>query len=123
MTTLKALLTTAAALILTAGLIGCAQDNATESNQENGATAVPEQEAAADPEIEQAMAQLSTEDRALARAQKVCPVTGEPLGSMGKPEKITVEGREVFICCAGCEDMIREDPEQYLSKLDTKDPE
>ena len=121
--TLQSLFTSAAVLVVTAGFIGCAQENAPEAEQENGATAVRENEAAADPEVEKALAQLSAEDRALAEAQEVCPVTGEPLGSMGKPEKITVEGREVFICCAGCEDMIRENPEQYLSKLDKQEQE
>ena len=31
------------------------------------------------------LAKLSADDKALAEAQKVCPVTGEPLGSMGVP--------------------------------------
>jgi YHS domain-containing protein len=74
--------------------------------------------AAEDQEIEAALAELSPEDRALAERQKICPVGGEPLGSMGTPIKLTVEGREVFICCAACEDALREDPETYLSKLD-----
>ena len=119
----KGCLTSLAVLVLAAGLIGCAQDGATEAEPENGATTAGSGETSADPEIDRALAQLSPEDRALAEAQKVCPVTGEPLGSMGKPEKITVEGREVFICCAGCGDMVRENPEQYLSKLDQEKPE
>ena len=57
-------------------------------------------------------------DRVAARQQGICPVSGEPLGSMGKPIKLTVEGREVFICCAGCEDTLREDPDKYFSILD-----
>jgi len=62
-------------------------------------------------------------DRVLARQQGICPVSGEPLGSMGKPIKLTVEGREVFICCAGCEDTLREDPEKYFSILDRDLPQ
>ncbi|MBX3436991.1 MAG: hypothetical protein KF861_05840 [Planctomycetaceae bacterium] len=69
-------------------------------------------------EIAAELAKLSPEDRALAEKQKVCPVGGEPLGSMGPPIKLVVEGREVFICCAGCEDAIRDEPEKYLRKLD-----
>ncbi len=61
-------------------------------------------------------------DRTAAREQRVCPVSGEPLGSMGKPIKLTVEGREVFICCTGCEDTLREDPEKYFAKLDQGSP-
>jgi YHS domain-containing protein len=69
-------------------------------------------------EVEEALAELSPEDRAAAEKQKTCPVSGDPLGSMGAPYKVTVEGRDVFLCCAGCEDAIKEDPEKYLAKLD-----
>ncbi len=44
-------------------------------------------------QIEKNLANLSAEDRALAMKQKDCPVSGEPLGSMGEPIKIR-EGRE-----------------------------
>jgi len=62
-------------------------------------------------------AELSVEDRALAEKQKVCPVSGERLGAMGKPVKITVKGQTVFLCCAGCEETIKKDPDKYLAKL------
>ena len=68
-------------------------------------------------EVRAALAGLSPEDRHSAQQQRICPVTGEPLGSMGEPIKLEVEGREVWICCAGCENPLREDPEQYLTKL------
>lgn len=68
-------------------------------------------------EIERALAQLSPEDRALAERQKVCLVSGEPLGSMGVPERVEVHGRPVFICCDGCLEELNENPDQYLSKL------
>ena len=61
--------------------------------------------------------ELSVEDRALAEKQKVCPVSGERLGAMGKPVKITVKGQTVFLCCAGCENAIKKDPDKYLAKL------
>lgn len=67
-----------------------------------------------------ALAKLSPEDRALAEKQKVCPVSGEPLGSMGKPYKVNVEGRDVLLCCQGCEEEIKENPAKYLAKLDQK---
>ncbi len=31
-----------------------------------------------------------------------CPVSGEPLGSMGEPVAVEYDGREVQFCCAGC---------------------
>ena len=68
-------------------------------------------------EIAAELAKLPEADRKLAEEQKICPVTEEPLGSMGKPIKLTVEGKEVFICCASCEDKVKENPEKYLSKI------
>ena len=69
---------------------------------------------AASPE---GLAGLSAEDRALAEKQRICPVSGEPLGSMGKPYKITVKGQTVFLCCDGCEAEIKKDPDKYLQKI------
>jgi Cu(I)/Ag(I) efflux system membrane fusion protein len=60
---------------------------------------------------------LSAEDRKLAMTQRICPVTGAPLGSMGKPVKMTVKGRAVFLCCQGCEDAVKDDPDGTLKKL------
>ena len=74
-------------------------------------------DAGRDPEIAAALASLSPEDRDLAEKQKICPVTKEPLGSMGTPEKVEVEGRSVFVCCAGCIDMLKENPDEYLGNL------
>ena len=67
--------------------------------------------------METALAALSEDDRALAVAQKTCPVTDEPLGSMGTPVKLTVKDRDVFLCCPGCKGAITEDPDKYLAKL------
>src|SRR5262249_19328892 len=40
-----------------------------------------------------ALAKLSADDRRLAEAQKVCPITGQSLGSMGVPVKLTLLGQ------------------------------
>ncbi|WP_165066427.1 heavy metal-binding domain-containing protein [Paludisphaera rhizosphaerae] len=61
--------------------------------------------------------ELAETDRALALAQKICPVTGKPLGSMGTPPKVVVSGRAVFLCCEGCTPAAETNPEKYLSKL------
>jgi len=71
----------------------------------------------ANPEIEQALAALSSEDRALAVRQRVCPVSEKPLGSMGTPVKVQVRGRDVLLCCEGCNEEIQANPEKYLTKL------
>jgi hypothetical protein len=63
---------------------------------------------------------LAEQDRLLAAKQKICPVTGEPLDSMGGPVRLVVEGRVVFVCCKGCEGPLRKAPAKYLSKLPAK---
>jgi Cu(I)/Ag(I) efflux system membrane fusion protein len=71
-------------------------------------------------EIAEALSHLSAEDRVLADEQKVCPVTGQALGSMGTPPVLTVEGRRVFLCCKACEPKLRKEPGKYLKKLEEK---
>jgi hypothetical protein len=63
------------------------------------------------------LASLSTEDRALAEKQKICPVSGGALGAMGTPKKLNIAGHDVFICCPGCEKEITSEPDKYLAKL------
>lgn len=60
---------------------------------------------------------LSPADRALIAQQRVCPVTGKPLGSMGTPVRVSVAGSDVFLCCDGCEAALKKNPEKYLSRL------
>jgi YHS domain-containing protein len=64
--------------------------------------------------------QLAAADQDLALKQAVCPVSDDHLGEMGKPHKISVEGRTVFLCCDSCEPKIKADPKKYLAKLDAK---
>lgn len=71
-----------------------------------------------DPEITAALAELPPADRKLAREQRLCPVADFPLGSMGPPEKVDVNGQPVFICCEGCRESLLEQPDKYLKKLD-----
>ena len=49
-----------------------------------------------------------------------CVVSGEKLGSMGKPYIITYEGQEVRLCCKSCQGHFQEDPGKYLAKLKLK---
>lgn len=41
-------------------------------------------------------------EQLLIRAQKICPITGNKLESMGGPVKATVSKATVFLCCKGC---------------------
>jgi YHS domain-containing protein len=61
---------------------------------------------------------LSEADRKLVEKQKICPVSGQRLGSMGAPFKLTYKDRVVFLCCEGCKEDFEKEPEKYLAKLD-----
>lgn len=63
------------------------------------------------------LAELSADDRAAAEKQRICPVSGDALGSSGKPVKMTVKGKTVFLCCADCKEPFEKDPDKYLAKL------
>ncbi|WP_169975714.1 hypothetical protein [Tautonia rosea] len=67
--------------------------------------------------------QLPEADAELALVQKMCPVSDEPLGSMGVPIKVTVKNRDVFVCCAGCQGSVEDDPDTYLAKVPQGGPE
>ena len=47
----------------------------------------------------------------------VCVVSGEKLGSMGKPHVITHEGTEVKFCCDNCVPKFTADPGPYIAKI------
>ncbi|MDB5309959.1 MAG: hypothetical protein JWO38_4161 [Gemmataceae bacterium] len=56
---------------------------------------------------------LSPADRKAAEAQKFCAVQDTiRLGSMGTPVKVTVNGKDVFLCCEGCRDAALKDLER-----------
>ena len=84
------------------------------SHTEDGDHAVADADA---DKLTKALASLSEEDRASALQQKICPVSDEPLGSMGAPKKVDVNGQAVWICCDGCRDKLLAEPDTYLAKL------
>jgi membrane fusion protein, copper/silver efflux system len=68
-------------------------------------------------EIATELAKLSPNDRQLAESQRVCPVTGSRLGSMGPPFKLMIAGESVLLCCDGCKDEALKDPKATLDKV------
>lgn len=119
-------------VLMLAGLVlpGCGGGTPSSTGDGTGSPtagheAVPPSHAAVegeDAEITAALAKLSPEDQAAARAQKVCPVGG-PLGSMGTPIIVMAGERKVFLCCDGCEQEFKDNMEKYLAKLDGSEPE
>ena len=112
-------------ILLSLGMIGtvytagCSKQAAPTKGaaQPQASAATADDEAA---EIAQAIALLPEAERPVAEAQKVCPVGDGPLGSMGMPYKVTVGGRDVYLCCEGCKATIEKDPDKYLAKLDAQ---
>ena len=58
----------------------------------------------------------NAEEQAIA-AQQICPVSGKKLGSMGRSIKVSVQGRDVYVCCQGCVNTLKRSPEKYLARL------
>lgn len=56
-------------------------------------------------------------DQDLALAQATCLISGENLGSMGVPIKVSAEGKSAFLCCKGCVKDFEKDPKAALAKL------
>ena len=63
------------------------------------------------------LAKLPETDRLAAEKQHMCPVSGEMLGTMGAPLKVTAKGQDVWLCCEGCKDKLLENPDEYFAKL------
>jgi YHS domain-containing protein len=49
---------------------------------------------------------------AIAR-QKLCPVSGKPLGSMGDPVSFDVNGEKLYLCCSDCVNAVKTNPTGY----------
>jgi hypothetical protein len=69
------------------------------------------QEVASVPASEQQLAAA-----AIAR-QKICPVSGKPLGSMGDPIKVMIGDKPIFLCCRGCFKKVQANPARYLAMV------
>ena len=99
--------------LFTLALCGCGSAE-TDTSQTAASADVDEETIAAE------LARLSEDDRTAAMAQKVCPVGGGRLGAMGVPIKVELAGgRSAFVCCIGCADPLKDNPEKYLAKLET----
>jgi hypothetical protein len=54
------------------------------------------------------------DEKAIA-TQKVCPVSGEELGEMGPPAKVTRGGRSIFLCCKNCLKQVQASPDKFFT--------
>lgn len=53
---------------------------------------------------------------AIAR-QKICPVSGKPLGSFGEPVAMEIGSKTVFVCCASCSEVVKSNPNFYWNEV------
>ena len=69
-------------------------------------------------EIKANLDKLSPEDRKAAEAQGFCAVQeNNPLGTWGTPVKVTLKGQPAFVCCPGCVDKAKSNPDQTLARV------
>ena len=102
---------------LAAGYFGANQNESRSAPPPPVMTAPPASPPAKSRSSKNPVKTLSREDRALVDKQRICPVTELPLNAMGGPVAVVVAGRKVFICCAGCEQRLKDEPEKYFARL------
>jgi len=51
------------------------------------------------------------------KKQTKCPVMG---GKINKAEYADVNGKRIYVCCAGCIAKIKADPEKYIKQLEAE---
>jgi len=126
--TIRSMLTLIALTFALTTFAGCAKEPAA-TPPADGAAATGDSAAAETPaadandEVAKAIAELPEEERAAALAQKWCPVAAMQghdnlLGSMGMPHKVTVDGKDVYLCCEGCVEEAQKDPAATLAKVE-----
>jgi YHS domain-containing protein len=64
-----------------------------------------------------AIKKLPAGESELALKQFACPVSGEHLGAMDVPVKVTAAGQTFYLCCKGCIKDVKDDPAAVVAKL------
>lgn len=95
--------------VLAAVLVGC--------NKTEPAATAPKGDA---PKTEAPKAGTDAKTAAKPYTLDVCIVSGEKLGSMGKPFVFVYQGQEIKLCCDGCEADFKKEPAKFLAKLAAK---
>jgi YHS domain-containing protein len=60
---------------------------------------------------------LPAGEQVVALKQAVCPVSGEHLGSMDAPVKVSAEGKTFYLCCKGYKKDVDSDAKAVVAKL------
>ncbi len=114
------------ALTLVFVISGCAKDRTAlvgmpggggccGSSSIDGGAAMPQHDMSKQTMASQSMQQPMVASGGGVINNKLCPVMGEPLGSMGDPVPVTVGGETLFVCCRGCVKKVKADPAKYFA--------
>ncbi len=57
-------------------------------------------------------------EKAVEAGNKICPISGAEVGSMGDGFPVEHEGKTYNLCCAGCAKKFNEDPAAAIKKID-----
>jgi len=57
------------------------------------------------------------EKKAEPKKQTTCPVMG---GKINTAQFADVNGKRIYVCCAGCIEPIKADPDKYIKQLEAK---
>lgn len=58
-----------------------------------------------------------SEKKAELKPQTTCPVMG---GKINKAQYVDVKGNRIYVCCLGCVNTIKADPDKYIEKMKAK---
>jgi len=50
------------------------------------------------------------------KPQTTCPVQGD---AIDKSLFVDYQGKRIYVCCSGCIDAVKKDPEKYIKKLES----
>lgn len=98
--------------------------NRTETDRENSNSPFwqnPPQQSNQFPSGAEGLSLLPYDQQAAALKQGTCPVTKQPLGSMGKPIYVTTAAGSLFVCCEACLETFKANPRQYLGSPNSGD--
>ena len=85
----------------------------------SGRATQPTNTAAEDQKVGAALSKLNPDDRRLVEAQEFCPILAQNrLGSMGKPFKVLIDEKPMFLCCEGCKEEALAHPIETLAKVE-----
>ena len=106
------------AMTLTLVSLGCASEPTnTKMTDAHPAHADAKQAPIHQTPVSTQQAADASKEKAVPYPLKVCLVSGEDLGSMGKPSSFVQEGRQIMLCCKSCEKEFKADTAKFIKKL------